>query len=454
MAYVTGLTQEENQYGSKKKVTFTATAGQTVFTPGFSYIPGSNVIEVYINGVKQASGAYVESQNFITLSEGVEAGDIVEIVADVVEHRLTGEVEWLRRNYGPYPSDPTTRPNGDARVAGDEYFNTTTGKKRFFNGSIWMDNDALSRPSISAVGVAEGKTARVVAFVLRNEGSGWYAIDDTGHVPLGLSDISIVNGALNLNYDFNGSRVISFIAAPDERVSSWGVTCGSSVGQNAAQIYFYGPLSGAVTNAGIQYNTVLGHNITQTVNAANGTISVTHPAISHTAGNGNAVTLSDSSLYGKLEVSATKLGFDLKYTKRMDMIFSWPLGNLAVTSNVVGVSAVWDASGYIQVTHPNTGGIQQVTAQETNAMGSIHARVSNVTSTGFRIYFYNTSGTQITTASSTMVPYCTRDAYLPAPIPSGAVGYYNRNTVTMDAANFVTGSNGNIWVLGLIETDL
>lgn len=144
MAYITGTTQEERQYGSKKKVTFTATSGQTVFTPGFDYIPGSNVLEVYINGVKQAGSAYTESQNFITLTEGVQAGDVVEIVSDVVEHRLTGEVEWLRRNYGPYPSDPTLRPDGTAMVAGDEYFNSTLGKKKYFNGSIWVTYDGFN----------------------------------------------------------------------------------------------------------------------------------------------------------------------------------------------------------------------------------------------------------------------------------------------------------------------
>lgn len=165
MAYITGLSQEENQYGSKKKVTITATADQTVFTPGFSYIPGSNVLEVFINGVKQAAGAYTESQNVITLSEGVQAGDIVEIVADVVEHRLTGEVEWLRRNYGPYPSDPSTRPNGDARVAGDEYFNTTTGKKRYFDGAIWVEYPSGSAAS-GTFTTNDGKTVTVESGII------------------------------------------------------------------------------------------------------------------------------------------------------------------------------------------------------------------------------------------------------------------------------------------------
>lgn len=39
--------------------------------------------------------------------------------------------------YGPAASDPTTRPGGGARVAGDMYFNTTVGAMRFWSGSAW-----------------------------------------------------------------------------------------------------------------------------------------------------------------------------------------------------------------------------------------------------------------------------------------------------------------------------
>lgn len=39
--------------------------------------------------------------------------------------------------YGPRTSDPTTRPSGAARVAGDMYFNTTVGAMRFWSGSAW-----------------------------------------------------------------------------------------------------------------------------------------------------------------------------------------------------------------------------------------------------------------------------------------------------------------------------
>lgn len=58
---------------------FTATASQTVFTlVGTSYTPGSNNLDVYINGVHQDASAYSEtSSTVITLSAGAVAGDTV-----------------------------------------------------------------------------------------------------------------------------------------------------------------------------------------------------------------------------------------------------------------------------------------------------------------------------------------------------------------------------------------
>lgn len=58
---------------------FTATAGQTVFNLSNSYVPGNNQLQVYINGVYQATPAnYTESSTTsFTLTSGAEAGDIV-----------------------------------------------------------------------------------------------------------------------------------------------------------------------------------------------------------------------------------------------------------------------------------------------------------------------------------------------------------------------------------------
>jgi hypothetical protein len=63
------------------RVITTATANQTLFTAP-AYVPGSNQLRVYINGVRQFDSAYTEtSTTSFTLSGGVSAG--VEVLAEV-----------------------------------------------------------------------------------------------------------------------------------------------------------------------------------------------------------------------------------------------------------------------------------------------------------------------------------------------------------------------------------
>ena len=61
---------------------FTATAAQTIITLTTISIPGadSERVRLYINGRRQASSAYsVDSTTQLTTSEGMEAGDLIEV---------------------------------------------------------------------------------------------------------------------------------------------------------------------------------------------------------------------------------------------------------------------------------------------------------------------------------------------------------------------------------------
>jgi hypothetical protein len=60
----------------------TATAGQTVFTVGFTYTVGNNTLNVLVNGSKQiATLNYVETNNTtITFVDGLNVGDVVEFI--------------------------------------------------------------------------------------------------------------------------------------------------------------------------------------------------------------------------------------------------------------------------------------------------------------------------------------------------------------------------------------
>jgi hypothetical protein len=74
-----------NVYGVyQQQETQTATAGQTVLVLGsINYVPNIGNLAVYINGVKQAGGVYVETDaTTVTFSEGLDAGDIVQFVTN------------------------------------------------------------------------------------------------------------------------------------------------------------------------------------------------------------------------------------------------------------------------------------------------------------------------------------------------------------------------------------
>jgi hypothetical protein len=59
-----------------------ATAGQTVFTVGFTYSVGNNSLSVLVNGSKQiATLNYIETNtSTVTFVDGLNAGDVVEFV--------------------------------------------------------------------------------------------------------------------------------------------------------------------------------------------------------------------------------------------------------------------------------------------------------------------------------------------------------------------------------------
>jgi hypothetical protein len=59
-----------------------ATAGQTVFTVGFTYTVGNNSLSVLVNGSKQiVTLNYTETNNTtVTFLTGLNAGDVVEFV--------------------------------------------------------------------------------------------------------------------------------------------------------------------------------------------------------------------------------------------------------------------------------------------------------------------------------------------------------------------------------------
>lgn len=71
-------------------------------------------------------------------SNGKGIWDLVSTPDSYADRMLTvGE----RFYAGTYTSDPLTRPDGSARQSGDEYFNSTAGLLKRFNGAAWVAGD-------------------------------------------------------------------------------------------------------------------------------------------------------------------------------------------------------------------------------------------------------------------------------------------------------------------------
>jgi hypothetical protein len=81
----------------------------------------------------------------------------------------------------------------------------------------------------------DGTTGEVAA-VLRNDGDGWYAIDDDTHTPLNVRSVGTTDGVITVSFSFEAGRIQTFIATPDEALARSSHFIGSSVGVDEAEI--------------------------------------------------------------------------------------------------------------------------------------------------------------------------------------------------------------------------
>lgn len=83
----------------------------------------------------------------------------------------------------------------------------------------------------------DGRPLRIVAGVLRNTGSGWGLISDSGHEAVNVDSVSDSTTAITVDYSSIGAtKVVSFVVAPDETFARQGFTTGASVGLTSSSI--------------------------------------------------------------------------------------------------------------------------------------------------------------------------------------------------------------------------
>lgn len=78
---------------------------------------------------------------------------------------------------------------------------------------------------------------RTVAAALRNTGTGWAAIADRDHAPIGVASVSNDGKSIRVKFTFTAKKIHSFIVSADETyATTTPLVCGASVGMAEAFI--------------------------------------------------------------------------------------------------------------------------------------------------------------------------------------------------------------------------
>lgn len=131
-----------------------------------------------------------------------------------------------------------------------------------------------------------GRKYRLIAGTIRNTGTGWAAIDDSGHRPAGVTGVTVTATSIDVAFAAT-AKIVTFVCGPDETYASRGLRLGSSVALDAARIHCYQSnehrLTDYVTWNGTAWTSLNGVYSGITFNGA-GLLTLTHADMGATLG--------------------------------------------------------------------------------------------------------------------------------------------------------------------------
>ena len=102
--------------------------------------------------------------------------------------------------------------------------------------SIEETTEEVDEPNIEESGDSVS-TKRIIACVLRFDGSKWNVLDNEGHVPINVTGVSgTTTDSVTISFP-EYSKVNTLVVTPDETLAAAGIKCGASVGLDYATIH-------------------------------------------------------------------------------------------------------------------------------------------------------------------------------------------------------------------------
>jgi len=160
--------------------------------------------------------------------------------------------------------------------------NPTSGTTLAVDGMLDAKVDPLTAGRVQGT---SGRAYRVVAGVLRNSGSGWAFLNDSGHRPTNITTVTANSTGITINYGFTGTKVAALLVTPDETFAQDGIVVGASVGLSSSVIKL-GRVGKSVSDY-VAYNgsawTSLAGAFTG-LSFSSGTLTLTHESITGATG--------------------------------------------------------------------------------------------------------------------------------------------------------------------------
>jgi hypothetical protein len=292
---------------------------------------------------------------------------------------------------------------------------------------------------------------RLVAGVIRNDGTGWAYIEDTGHAKTGLYTISTTtNNEIKIDYDFTATKVSSLVVTPDETFTKYGIVCGSSVGTTYSLIKPSMPFSCYVT--GTNTISAIPAPLSNSTTITSGTSGFT---INHSAALSNDIpvvaVLTESAQVPSLDVRLSYSATSVICTAYADFhgYIAFDGTNWTVTtSNINKPTLSFDSTtGILTVTHEK---INNSLSVGITGRGVNLPALGSVGSTSFEVKFYDYAGSVITTPNTDMKLFYHRGVKVKNTMPSDMRVSIRRGNVYIPVNDLVD-SSGNFWIYGIME---
>lgn len=214
---------------------YSVTGGQAVYVnnSSFSYM-AINVTPGQKYQINKTHNLYTMAQ-FASLGIVLDANNaLINSIANIAGGLPSGE-----------PYDITMPENAALMYLNTDYIYTESNVETTvyaYTDEILLDADKLNKentPLVYYSDFSDSKNVKVLAGVIRNSGSGWQFIQDSGHEPLNLSSVSVnSNGQIVLDYGFTAKKVLSLVVCPDETFAKI-YSVGASVGDSQSIINVY-----------------------------------------------------------------------------------------------------------------------------------------------------------------------------------------------------------------------